>query len=247
MYFEYGKLSNIIIIKEHIFRTKTYIISAMDTELFILITDIIGTVAFAVSGAMAGIRKKMDIFGVNILALLTATGGGIIRDLVTGSTPPMAFKNPFFVIIAAVAANITFIFVWWKHKSNKAFSEKTLAVYDKLYFWFDTVGLAAFTADGVHTGLLSPYAGNAFLVVFLGVVTGVGGGVLRDVLSLEMPVIFVKHIYACASIVGAAVVYIIHYLTGSAEAAMLAGFIFVCIIRYCAAHYGWNLPKAYKD
>ena len=137
----------------------------MDTELFILITDIIGTVAFAVSGAMAGIRKKMDIFGVNILALLTATGGGIIRDIVMGEIPPTAFRNPFFVIIAAVAANITFIFVFWKHKSKKAFSDKTLAVYDKLFFWFDTVGLAAFTADGVHTGLLSAHSGNASLVI----------------------------------------------------------------------------------
>ena len=216
----------------------------MDTELFILITDIIGTVAFAVSGAMAGIRKKMDVFGVNILALLTATGGGIIRDLITGSTPPAAFKNPFFVIIAAIAANVTFIFVYWKHKHKKDFSEKTKSVYDKLFFWFDTVGLAAFTADGVHTGLLGAYADNAFLVIFLGVVTGVGGGVLRDVLSLEMPVIFVKHIYACASIIGAAAVYIMYISTGSAEAAMLTGFFFVCIIRYCAAHYGWNLPKA---
>lgn len=219
----------------------------MDTGLFILITDIIGTVAFAVSGAMAGIRKKMDIFGVNILALLTATGGGIIRDLIMGTTPPMAFKNPFFVIIAAISANITFIFVWWQHKHKKNVSEKTRAIYDKIFFWFDTVGLAAFTADGVHTGLLGTHANNAFLVIFLGVVTGVGGGVLRDVLSLEMPYIFVKHIYACASIVGAAVVYIMYIITGSAEAAMLAGFFFVCVIRFCAAHYGWNLPKAYKD
>ncbi len=221
--------------------------SAMDTGLFILITDIIGTVAFAVSGAMAGIKKKMDIFGVNILALLTATGGGIIRDLITGSTPPAAFKNPFFVIIAAIAANITFIFVWWQHKNKKNVSEKTRAIYDKIFFWFDTVGLAAFTADGVHTGLLGPHANNAFLVIFLGVVTGVGGGVLRDVLSLEMPYIFVKHIYACASIIGAAVVYILYVITGSAEAAMLSGFFFVCVIRFCAAHYGWNLPKAYKE
>ena len=219
----------------------------METELFILITDILGTVAFAVSGAMAGIRKKMDIFGVNILALLTATGGGIIRDIVTGSTPPTAFKDPFFVIIAAVAANVTFVFVYWKHKSKRSVSEKTRAIYDKVFFWFDTVGLAAFTADGVHAGLMGPYAANAFLVIFLGVVTGVGGGVLRDVLSLEMPVIFVKHIYACASIVGAAVVYLIYSVTGSAEAGMLAGFFFVCVIRFCAAHFGWNLPKAYKD
>ena len=218
--------------------------SAMNTELFMLIMDIIGTVAFAVSGAMTGIRKKMDIFGVNILALLTATGGGIIRDLVTGTTPPAAFKNPFVVIIAAIAANITFIFVYWKHKSKKDFSEKTKLVYDKLFFWFDTVGLAAFTADGVHTGLLGAHASNAFLVIFLGVVTGVGGGVLRDVLSLEMPFIFVKHIYACASIIGAAIVYVVYSLSGSAEAAMLSGFFFVCVIRYCAAHYGWNLPKA---
>ena len=225
---------------------KTYIIASMDTGLFILITDIIGTVAFAVSGAMAGIRKKMDIFGVNILALLTATGGGIIRDLVMGSTPPAAFRNPFFVIIAAIAANITFIFVWWQHKNKKNVSDKTRAIYDKIFFWFDTVGLAAFTADGVHTGLLGSHASNAFLVIFLGVVTGVGGGVLRDVLSLEMPYIFVKHIYACASLVGAGVVYIIYSVTGSSEAAMLSGFLFVCIIRYCAAHYGWNLPKAYK-
>ena len=216
----------------------------MNTEIFMLIMDIIGTVAFAVSGAITGIRKKMDIFGVNILALLTATGGGIIRDLVTGTTPPAAFKNPFFVIIAAVAANITFIFVYWKHNSKKDFSEKTKNIYDKLFFWFDTVGLAAFTADGVHTGLLGSHSGNAFLVIFLGVVTGVGGGVLRDVLSLEMPVIFVKHIYACASIVGAAIVYVVYSISGSAEAAMLSGFFFVCVIRYCAAHYGWNLPKA---
>ena len=218
----------------------------MDTGLFMLITDIIGTVAFAVSGAIAGIRKKMDIFGVNILALLTATGGGIIRDLVTGTTPPAAFTNPLFVIIAAVTANFTFIFIWWQHKNNKNVSEKTRLIYDKVFFWFDTIGLAAFTADGVHTGLLSPYAGNAFLVIFLGVVTGVGGGVLRDVLSLEMPYIFVKHIYACASIIGAIAVYITFVLTNSAEIAMLAGFFFVCVIRYCAAHYGWNLPKAYK-
>ena len=222
---------------------KTYIIASMDTGLFILITDIIGTVAFAVSGAMAGIRKKMDIFGVNILALLTATGGGIIRDLVMGSTPPAAFRNPFFVIIAAIAANITFIFVWWQHKNKKNVSDKTRAIYDKIFFWFDTVGLAAFTADGVHTGLLGSHASNAFLVIFLGVVTGVGGGVLRDVLSLEMPYIFVKHIYAIASIIGATATYLIFLGTGSAASAMLAGFFIVVGIRYLAAHFGWNLPK----
>lgn len=219
----------------------------MDTEIFIFITNIIGTVAFAVSGAMAGIRKNMDIFGVNILAILTATGGGIIRDLITGTTPPAAFTNPVYVIIAAVAANITFIYVFWQHKQKHGVSDKARIIYDKVFFWFDTLGLAAFTADGVHTGLLGSHSDNAFLVIFLGVVTGVGGGVLRDVLSLEMPVIFVKHVYACASLVGAAIVYVVYVLTNSSEAAMLAGFFFVCVIRFCAAHYGWNLPKAYRS
>ena len=213
------------------------------TERFILITDIIGTIAFAVSGAIAGVRKKMDVFGVNILAILTATGGGIIRDLITGSTPPTAFKNPFFVILAAIAANLTFVFLYWKHSSGKKFTDKAKNIYDKVFFWCDTMGLAAFTVDGVHTGFFTSFSNNWFLVIFLGVVTGVGGGVLRDVLSLEMPYIFVKHRYAIASIIGATATYLIFLGTGSAASAMLAGFFIVVGIRYLAARFGWNLPK----
>ena len=213
------------------------------TEIFILITDIIGTIAFAVSGAIAGVRKKMDVFGVNILAILTATGGGVIRDLVIGSTPPTAFRNPFFVILAAITANLTFIFLYWQHRSGKKVSDKAKNIYDKVFFWCDTIGLAAFTVDGVHTGFFTSFANNWFLVIFLGVVTGVGGGVLRDVLSLEMPYIFVKHIYAIASIIGATATYLIFLGTGSAASAMLAGFFIVIGIRYLAARFRWNLPK----
>lgn len=215
----------------------------MDTELFILITDVIGTIAFAVSGAIAGVRKKMDVFGVTILAILTATGGGIIRDLIIGSTPPTAFKNPFFVILAAATAILTFLFLYWQHRSGKKLPDKAKLIYDKIFFWCDTIGLAAFTADGVHTGFFTSFSSNWFLVIFLGVVTGVGGGVLRDVLSLEMPYIFVKHIYAVASIIGAATTYIIFLGTGAAAPAMLAGFFIVVGIRFLAARYGWNLPK----
>ena len=213
------------------------------TELFILITDIIGTIAFAVSGALAGVKKKMDIFGVNILAIMTATGGGIIRDLIIGSTPPTAFKNPFFVILAAIAANLTFIFLYWQRRSGKKLPENAKKIYDRVFFWCDTIGLAAFTVDGVHTGFFTSFSNNWFLVIFLGVVTGVGGGVLRDVLSLEMPYIFVKHIYAIASIIGATATYLIFLGTGSAASAMLAGFFIVVGIRYLAMHFGWNLPK----
>ena len=116
-------------------------------------------------------------------------------------------------------------------------------IYDKVFFWCDTMGLAAFTVDGVHTGFFTTFSNNWFLVIFLGVVTGVGGGVLRDVLSLEMPYIFVKHIYAIASIIGATATYLIFLGTGSAASAMLAGFFIVVGIRYLAMHFGWNLPK----
>ncbi len=215
----------------------------MDTTVFIYIMDFIGTAAFAISGAIAGIRKNMDIFGVNILAVLTATGGGIIRDLIIGSTPPKAFTNPVFVLVAAITANIVFLTVFWSHKSGVKFSGKTRAIYDRIFFWCDTVGLAAFTVDGVHAGLEPSLVSNAFLIVFLGVVTGVGGGVFRDVLSLEMPVIFVKHIYACASIVGAVVTYVWYMASNSGAASLVAGFFVTVVIRYLAMHFGWNLPK----
>lgn len=218
--------------------------SDMDTTLFIFIMDFIGTAAFAVSGAIAGIRKDMDIFGVNILAILTATGGGIIRDLIIGHTPPTAFVNPVFVIVAAITANIVFLVVCWTHKAGVKLSGKTRAIYDRAFFWCDTVGLAAFTVDGVHAGLEPSLLSNAFLIVFLGVVTGVGGGVFRDVLSLEMPVIFVKHVYACASLLGAVVTYVWYITSKSWTASIIAGFFVTVVVRYLAMHFGWNLPKA---
>ena len=215
----------------------------MDTAVFIYIMDFIGTVAFAVSGAITGIRKKMDIFGVNILAILTATGGGIIRDLIIGKTPPQAFVNPIFVIVAAITANIVFCFIWMINKKGTQIPERAKHIYDKIFFWCDSVGLAAFTVDGVHAGLAPDMMSRVFLVIFLGVVTGVGGGVLRDVLSLEMPVIFVKHVYACASILGACVTYFWFAITGSGTSSLLAGFFVTVVIRYLAASFGWNLPK----
>ena len=218
---------------------------AVDTTLFIFITDIIGTVAFAVSGAIAGIRKEMDIFGINILAIVTATGGGIIRDIIIGKMPPTAFINPFFVLLAAITANVVFLFVYTTRKTGKKIPDKAKNIYDLVFFWCDTAGLAAFTVDGVHAGLSlsGTIAANAFLVVFLGVVTGVGGGVIRDILSLEMPMIFVKHIYACASILGAIVMFVICSVTGSTAAGIMAGFFVTLVIRYLAMHFQWNLPR----
>lgn len=206
---------------------------------FIFIMDVIGTIAFAVSGAMIAIHKEMDVFGVNILALSTATGGGMIRDVLIGEIPPLMFQNPVYVLIAVITANIVFLIMYFY---KREVSSNYLRVYEKILFLFDTLGLAAFTVDGVSAGIHSDVEKSLFLVAFLGVITGVGGGVLRDVMAREMPSIFVKKVYACASIVGAVAVGILWDRIGENQA-MAVGFVLVIIIRCLAAHYRWDLPR----
>ncbi len=201
--------------------------------------DLIGTIAFAISGAFTGIKKKMDIFGVNILAIITACGGGLLRDLIIGSTPPQMFVNPFYVAASAVVANIVFIFMSTRRKVPQKFTD----LYDRVFFIFDTIGLAAFMVDGATIGVHRGYGDSSFLIVFLGFITGVGGGLLRDILSIQMPAIFVKHVYALAVVIGGISMIIVHKITGIWQMAMVTGFIVVILIRYLARHYKWNLPK----
>ena len=199
--------------------------------------DIIGTIAFAISGVMVASRKEMDIFGINILALCTAVGGGMIRDLLIGITPPIMFQNPIFVIISLTTANITFIILYFQKKNTRT-SIETLT--SQLLFIFDTLGLAAFTMDGVNAGVA--FHPGIFLPSFLGVMTGVGGGILRDVLANELPQVCVKQVYASASIIGA-IFTCLFMKYGNKNTAVVLGFIIVIIIRILAAHYRWNLPK----
>lgn len=204
---------------------------------FNFIMDIIGTIAFAISGVMVASRKEMDIFGINILALCTAVGGGMIRDLLIGITPPIMFQNPIFVIISLTTANITFIILYFQKKNTRT-SIETLT--SQLLFIFDTLGLAAFTMDGVNAGVA--FHPGIFLPSFLGVMTGVGGGILRDVLANELPQVCVKQVYASASIIGA-IFTCLFMKYGNKNTAVVLGFIIVIIIRILAAHYRWNLPK----
>lgn len=220
---------------------------------FISIMEMVGTVAFAMSGALTAVRRRMDIFGVNILAVTTAVGGGILRDVLIGQVPPKSFRNPFYTVVAIVTANLAFIWLWVYRKSKRrrakrqkmgqeAWRQAISLFYDKSMFWMDTLGLAAFTVSGVNTGLSVFHQESWFLLVFLGVVTGVGGGVMRDVMANEMPYIFVKHVYAVASLSGAAVmIFVWKYL--NQRTAALAGFIVVMVLRMLAAHFKWELPK----
>jgi len=206
---------------------------------FIFLMDIIGTIAFSVSGALVAIRKNMDIFGVSILSLTTAAFGGVIRDLLIGVTPPALFQNPIYAIISVLTANIVF---WIIYFNRNNVSEKFSHLYEIVFFWFDSLGLAAFTVGGVNAGFNAIPDSNVFLVVFMGMLTGVGGGVLRDVMANQLPLIFVKHIYACASMLGALTSALLWNSLGQ-KTAMLAGFIVTIIMRFIAAHYKLNLPK----
>ena len=140
-------------------------------EYMVSITEILGTVAFSVSGAMTAIRKKMDILGVVVLGVVTAVGGGIIRDLLLGITPPAAFQNPVYVAWATVTALLAFVL------ARHTWSEKNRHLFELLLNLVDSLGLGLFAVIGVRTAIDCGYGENGFLSIFVGVLTGVGGGI----------------------------------------------------------------------
>ncbi len=208
------------------------------SETLLFIFEIIGTISFAISGAIVGISKKMDILGVGILGIITAVGGGVIRDLILGRTPPVTFENPIYALIAAAVSIITFIPFLRKLVENKA-----IKAYNVFMLVSDSLGLGIFTVVGVQAAFICGFGKNIFLAIFVGVVTGCGGGVLRDVTAGNTPYIFVKHFYATASIIGAIVCALTWNLFGELIA-MIIGASVVVLLRLLAAYFRWSLPKA---
>ena len=204
--------------------------------------EMAGTVAFAASGAMVGVERNMDIFGVSVLGVVTAVGGGMIRDIVLGIIPPNVFTNPVYALVATITSCVDFLVFYWKRQLLEGHMRLT---YDRVMLVMDSIGLGIFTVVGVNTGIRSGYMDNVFLLVFLGTITGVGGGLMRDMMAGVPPYIFVKHIYACASIVGAVVCVYMNRFVGNVEAMMVACFVII-LIRYLAAHYRWNLPRLHN-
>lgn len=202
--------------------------------LFIL--EIIGTIAFAISGAVVGIQKKMDIFGVCILGLTASVGGGILRDLILNITPPAAFRNAAFAVTAILVSILFFI-----PAVRNTFEHRK--IYEALILIMDSIGLGLFTVVGVQVATAAMPERNLFLITFVGVLTGVGGGILRDVFAGNTPYIFIKHFYACASIIGAWTCALLWPLTGGVPA-MIAGAVLTMILRLLAARFRWSLPKA---
>lgn len=205
------------------------------SEILLLAFEIAGTVAFAVSGALLGLEKRMDILGISILGLTTAVGGGVIRDIILGITPPMTFRNPLYAAIAIGVSVLVFVIVRKRSLFKGRFYEITMLI-------MDSTGLGVFTVIGINTAFVRDDSYGIFLLVFVGVMTGVGGGILRDVMAGDRPYIFVKHFYASASIIGAVVCVAVWDILGSITS-MFVGTAVVIVLRLCAARFRWSLPK----
>lgn len=214
----------------------------IDLSLFFFV-EAIGTIAFASSGAMVAIKKRLDLLGVIVLGVTTAVGGGMLRDIIIGNVPPALFKDPVYVLLAFITVMLLFIIV---RMNQEILAGRSIETYEKVMNIFDAIGLGAFTVVGIDTAVLSGYGDYDFLIIFLGVITGVGGGILRDIMAGQTPYVLRKHIYACASIAGA-ILYakLINCMNGNI--AMVIGACSVILIRLLATRFCWNLPTATKN
>ncbi len=203
----------------------------------LLVFELIGTIAFAASGAIIALSKKMDIFGVATLGIVTAVGGGVIRDLILGNTPPATFQNPLYALVAMGVSLILFIPAVRRVLFHKP------RVYEIVMLIMDSLGLGVFTVVGIQVAYTAGEEYNAFLLIFVGVITGVGGGVIRDLLAGNTPFILVKHFYASASLIGAVVCILLWQFVGSV-AGIAGGTVVIIVLRLLAARYHWSLPKS---
>jgi len=190
--------------------------------------DLFGVAVFAISGSLAAGRKRMDLFGVLVLALVTSLGGGTLRDLLLGNTPVFWVDDLSYLLVVLVASVGTFIAV------------RALPVPKRVLLIFDAFGLAVFTMIGAEIAL--EFTGSGVVAVVMGIMTGVVGGMLRDVLSAQVPLVLRKEIYAIASLCGA-IVYVVMSNLGAADGASITVSIMVTLaIRLAAIRWGLSLP-----
>lgn len=201
--------------------------------------EIIGTAAFAISGAMIAIDKGADIFGIIFLALITALGGGIIRDLLLGNTPPIMFTSYKFVAVTVICALVIF-FIAYSDISRYA---KYYELLDRTVNVFDAVGLAVFTVSGVNLAASIYGLNMPLLLVLMGMCTGVGGGMLRDVLTNSMPMVLTSRVYAVASLSGALLYYILLLLSVPGTLSAVITCVLIFALRMLATVFEWNLPR----
>ena len=210
-----------------------------EIDVILLILEIIGTISFAVSGAFVAIKAKFDIFGVLVIGCITAVGGGIMRDILIGKVYPTIFDRWYIALVACDSALMVFLI---SYKQRKKFDGMRGRV-EHINNIFDALGLAAFTVMGTELAFTYQLQENVFLSLVIGVLSAVGGGVLRDILTETPPYIFTKHVYAMASIGGAVLYYVLRICMESTIFPGILGMLFVFGVRMLATKYHWNLPK----
>jgi uncharacterized membrane protein YeiH len=196
----------------------------------VLILDLGGTFAFALSGAMAGIRRRLDLFGVLVLSFAASTSGGILRDVLIGATPPAALKDWRYLTVSLVAGVAAFFWSTWM---------ETLRNPVRL---LDAMGLSLFAVAGTQKALA--FGLTPLMAALLGMLTGIGGGVARDVLLAEIPAVLRSDLYAVAALVGAGIVAGGHMLDSPVLVTALCGGVVCFGLRMMAIHWGWHLPVA---
>ena len=196
------------------------------------IIDILGTLAFSISGVLVALNKRMDAFGVLIIAFVTAVGGGTLRDVLIGETPVSWMKDMTFVYVVLISTILAVIF-----KSKIDYLRKSL-------FLFDTIGIGLYTVVGIEKGISAGL--HPIICIALGTMSACFGGVIRDILCNEIPVIFRKEVYATACILGGIVYFIIKRLPIEGSLVFIIAGLVVIITRLLAVKFKLRLPNLYR-
>ncbi|SDH90819.1 trimeric intracellular cation channel family protein [Winogradskyella thalassocola] len=200
--------------------------------MFFQVIDILGTIAFAISGALVAMNKRMDPFGVLIIAFVTAVGGGTLRDVMIGIEPVSWMRNMTFVYVIISSAFFAVLF------------RKRINYLRKSLFLFDTIGISLYTVVGIETGLVAGL--HPFICIAMGTMTACFGGVLRDILCNEIPVIFRKEIYATACILGGITYFLLLQFFEDRNILFVIVGLVVMTVRLIAVRYKISLPTLYK-
>jgi uncharacterized membrane protein YeiH len=196
-----------------------------------LILNLIGTFAFGLSGGILGVRKKMDLFGVLVLSVATGLGGGIMRDLILGNTPPTTLVDWRYLTAAGVAGLLVFL------------DFRQIVRWNRFVTAFDAAGLAIFTVTGTTIALgagLGPVPAS-----LLGMLTGIGGGALRDILAAEVPLVLRSEIYAVASLLGAIIIALANQVQALGPPTEIIAAIATFALRMVSVWRGWKIPIAH--
>lgn len=206
-----------------------------------LFFEILGTVAFAISGAIVAMEHKLDYFGILLLAVTTSIGGGVLRDMMLGVSPPVGLVDPTYVVTASVT---TFLLLTLGR--FRRFVSSGSPIYTWSYYISDALGLGVFTVLGLDAAISAGYKQEIFLCIFVAMLTGVGGGMIRDILVQQIPVIMRREIYALASIAGAVVYYFLR-LEMRQSLAVLLSVVITFSIRMLSLYFNVHVPSVSTD